>query len=207
MKTTRKAELTRQHILDTGRKLVLRKGFIGVGLKEILDACNVPKGSFYHYFPSKEQFGCELLQQYVSDYQQRLELLLAPDAGSGRERLMRYWTAWIDDPLLGGWAEQCLVVKLAAEIADLSEDMRLILCDGVTQLVARIAAAVADGQRDGSLRSAQAAQATAQMLYQLWLGSALLSKLNQDPAPLRQALATTELLLDPTGSVADPRSP
>ncbi|ATA25098.1 TetR family transcriptional regulator [Brenneria goodwinii] len=202
MNKTHKAELTRQHILDTGRNLVLSKGFIGVGLKEILDTCEVPKGSFYHYFSSKEQFGCVLLEQYVSDYQRRLDVLFAPGAGSGRERLMRYWTAWIDDPELGGWAEQCLVVKLAAEIADLSEDMRQILCDGVTRLVSRIGETVADGQRDGSLRLALTSEATAQTLYQLWLGAALLSKLNKDKAPLRQALATTELLLVPTGNSA-----
>ncbi len=201
---TRKAELTRRQILDTGRDLVLRKGFVGVGLKEILDACKVPKGSFYHYFPSKEAFGCVLLEQYVSDYGQRLDVLLAPASGSGFDRLMRYWRAWIDDPVLGGWAEHCLVVKLAAEVSDLSEDMRLILSEGVSQLVARIAATVAEGQHDGSLRLAQAPQAAAQNLYQLWLGAALLSKLSQDKAPLWQALAATELLLSPTHFVQAP---
>lgn len=199
---TNKAELTRQHILDTGRELVLRKGFVGVGLKEILDACQVPKGSFYHYFPSKEAFGCVLLEQYVADYEQRLDVLLAPGSGSGYERLMRYWSAWIDDPVLGGWAEHCLVVKLAAEVADLSEDMRHILNDGVAQLVARIAATLEEGQCDGSLRPALAPQATAQSLYQLWLGAALLAKLGQDKAPLRQALAATELLLIPSTPLA-----
>jgi AcrR family transcriptional regulator len=54
---SKKAEATRQHILDTGYQLVLHKGFAGLGLLEILKACNVPKGSFYHYFSSKEAFG------------------------------------------------------------------------------------------------------------------------------------------------------
>ncbi|MCD7098840.1 TetR/AcrR family transcriptional regulator [Stenotrophomonas sp. MMGLT7] len=197
MVRTSKAELTRQYILDSGRELVLHKGFVGVGLKEILDTCKVPKGSFYHYFPSKEAFGCVLLEQYVGDYGQRLDALFAPGTGSGRERLMRYWSAWIDDPVLGGWAEHCLVVKLAAEVADLSGDMRRILHDGVAQLVDRIAAMVAEGQRDGSLPPSLAPQATAQTLYQLWLGAALLAKLGQDKAPLQQALAATDLLLAP----------
>ncbi|MDX5628717.1 MULTISPECIES: TetR/AcrR family transcriptional regulator [unclassified Brenneria] len=203
MNTTDKGELTRRHILDTGRNLVLHKGFVGVGLKEILDASGVPKGSFYHYFSSKENFGCVLLEQYVDDYQQRLDTLLRAEDGSGRERLMRYWKAWIDDPVLGGWAEHCLVVKLAAEVADLSENMRLILCEGVVQLVSRIAETVADGQRDGSLPAALQAQSLAQTLYQLWLGAALLSKLARDKAPLHQALATTEHLLSPLGTQAD----
>lgn len=196
MSLTKKAEATRQHILDTGHALVLRKGFVGVGLQEILAACGVPKGSFYHYFPSKEAFGCALLQQYVDDYRQRLESLLAAGNGGGRERLMRYWNAWIDDPARGGWAEDCLVVKLAAEVADLSDDMRRVLDAGVAGLLARIAVVVEDGRADGSLPPAGApAASVAQVLYQMWLGAALLAKLGQDKAPLRQALAATETLL------------
>lgn len=203
MNTTGKGELTRRHILDIGRNLVLHKGFIGVGLKEILDASGVPKGSFYHYFSSKENFGCVLLEQYVGDYQQRLDVLLHVENGNGRERLMRYWKAWIDDPVLGGWAEHCLVVKLAAEVADLSENMRQILCEGVAQLVSRIAETVADGQRDGSLPATLQAQSLAQTLYQLWLGAALLFKLTHDKASLFQALAATEHLLSPQETLAD----
>ena len=47
----------RQHILDVAHPLLLRKGFTGVGLAEVLAAAKVPKGSFYHYFGSKEVFG------------------------------------------------------------------------------------------------------------------------------------------------------
>jgi TetR/AcrR family transcriptional repressor of nem operon len=36
MKRSIKSEATRQHILDTSFELVLRKGFVGVGLQEIL---------------------------------------------------------------------------------------------------------------------------------------------------------------------------
>jgi len=197
MPKTQKAEQTRQHILDTGRELVLRKGFVGVGLKEVLDTCQVPKGSFYHYFSSKEQFGCALLAQYVSDYAQHLEQLMAPGTGSGRQRLMRYWMAWIGDETHCGMAEQCLVVKLAAEVSDLSEEMRMILSDGVAALLVRIAVVVADGQRDGSLPAGLVAHDIAQSLYQMWLGAALMAKLNQDKAPLLQAKACTEILLAP----------
>ena len=46
---------------------------------------------------------------------------------------MRYWDAWARDPAdpAQGWAEECLVVKLAAEVSDLSEDMRRVLDQGV----------------------------------------------------------------------------
>lgn len=57
----------------------------------------MPKGSFYHYFSSKEAFGCALLQQYVESYGHKLNDLLG-ETGNGRERLMRYWDAWISAP-------------------------------------------------------------------------------------------------------------
>ena len=195
MTLTKKAEATRQHILDTGQQLVLRKGFVGVGLLEILKACGVPKGSFYHYFPSKEAFGCALLQQYVAQYGQRLNALLAADGSSGRERLMRYWQAWLTEAGEDGWAEDCLVVKLAAEVADLSEDMRQVLDAGVAALVARLAALIREGRADGSLPAGAEPLALAQVLYQMWLGAALLAKLGRDKTPLHQALAATGALL------------
>ena len=195
MTLTAKAEATRQHILDTGHALVLRKGFTGVGLQEILTASAVPKGSFYHYFPSKEAFGCALLESYVSGYRERLDAMLAPDTGTGQQRLMRYWQAWIADPERGGWAEDCLVVKLAAEVADLSEDMRRVLNDGVAALVGRIAATVQQARDDGSLPPGPEPQALAQVLYQMWLGAALLAKLGRDKTPMHQALAATGQLL------------
>ncbi|MDW1502064.1 TetR/AcrR family transcriptional regulator, partial [Vibrio sp. YT-19(2023)] len=48
---------TRQHILDVGYELIVTRGFTSVGLSELLKTAEVPKGSFYHYFKSKEQFG------------------------------------------------------------------------------------------------------------------------------------------------------
>jgi len=61
---------TRQQILDTAKGIILGKGFAAVGLNEILSTAGVPKGSFYHYFKSKEQFGDALLEDYFDGYLQ-----------------------------------------------------------------------------------------------------------------------------------------
>ena len=59
---------TRQHLLDIGYQIMVIKGFSGVGLNEILKTANVPKGSFYHYFKSKEQYAQCLLEDYFHAY-------------------------------------------------------------------------------------------------------------------------------------------
>lgn len=199
MTETKPQRHVKQEILNAGHRLILHKGFSAVGLQQILTACGVPKGSFYHYFASKEAFGCALLEQYVRDYEQRLTQLFSRNE-DGKTRLLHYWRNWIDAPGTGGWAENCLVVKLAAEIADLSEEMRTLLSAGVAQLVSRIARVIDDGRNDGSLPTDIAADALAHMLYQMWLGAALMAKLDKDSRPLQHALTMTEHLLADTSS-------
>ena len=56
--------VTKETIIETGIDVLLRKGYNEAGLKEILDSAGVPKGSFYHFFPSKEAFGIAVLDAY-----------------------------------------------------------------------------------------------------------------------------------------------
>lgn len=196
---------TKDHILDCGERLIANKGFVGVGLAEILTSANVPKGSFYHYFSSKERFGEALLRRYLDDYLQRLDLLLMTEGSSARSRLMAYWKHWnvtqcgIAD---GDCAEvqtgsKCLIVKLSAEVADISEAMRLALRDGTDRVVQRIAVCIDHGRADGSVSAALEPHDTALTLYELWLGASLLAKLRRDGSAFEHALRSTELLLGP----------
>lgn len=193
-----KSEDKRNLILESSFDLVLHKGFVGVGLQEILKNCNVPKGSFYHYFESKEAFGCALLEAYITDYQQRLEQLWSNNH-SAQDKILNYFDVWIyDEKIQCGWAETCLIVKLAAEVSDLSEDMRLILDAGTKRLVAKIAHLLEQGTQEGSIHTQAKASDVAQVIYQMWLGAALLSKLQKDKAPLYQAIQATKFMLNRT---------
>lgn len=186
---------TRQHILDTGHHIMAGKGFSSVGLSEILQTAGVPKGSFYHYFKSKEQFGQSLLQNYFEHYLAELEERLSAPGQSARDRLMAYWSSWRDgyqDPYS---TQQCLVVKLSAEVADLSESMRITLRDGTDRIIQSLAECIAAGLEDGSLGPMEP-EPVARTLYELWLGASLLTKLHRTNEPLQQVLQMTEVLLD-----------
>lgn len=185
---------TRQHILETGQRIIVGKGFASVGLNEILKTAGVPKGSFYHYFESKEQYGQALLQDYFDHYLADIDALFASEASTGHERLMRYWQRWMNKQLDTCAEQKCLVVKLGGEVADLSDTMRVTLRDGTAQIIQRIARVIEAGVADGSIPTL-APQATAQTLYQLWLGASLLGKLHRDSAALENAMAFTARLL------------
>ncbi|MEX5748447.1 TetR/AcrR family transcriptional regulator [Massilia sp. X63] len=185
----------RQHILVTGRDIVMAKGYSGVGLNEILSAAGVPKGSFYHYFKSKELFGKAMLEDYVDGYLAELDALLGAD-GSGLVRLMRYWDSWLalNDHACAG--SKCLVVKLSGEVADMSEAMREVLLQGTNRIVQRLADCIADGVADGSVRAGTVPQQAALALYGMWLGAALLTKLRREPSALENALQATRAMLE-----------
>lgn len=198
----------KDHILDCGERLIASKGFVGVGLAEILSVAGVPKGSFYHYFSSKERFGEVLLTRYVNAYLARLDGLLKPDGTPARQRLMAYWSYWntsqcdISDTGCNSDSagSKCLIVKLSAEVADISEAMRQILREGTDQVVQRIAQCLEDARADGSVPQSVVAESTALTLYELWLGASLLAKLRRDSSPFVHAMASTEQWL---GSPAD----
>lgn len=196
----------KNHILDCGERLIARKGFVGVGLAEILSTAGVPKGSFYHYFKSKERFGEELLERYMEQYLARLDALLKSGDQSARARLMRYWALWnatqceiandADCESVAG--NKCLIVKLSAEVADISDAMRLTLRDGTDRVVQRIAQCLEDARGDGSVPPTLEAEATALTLYEMWLGASLLAKLRRNGSPFEHALRSTALILGPT---------
>jgi TetR/AcrR family transcriptional repressor of nem operon len=194
----------KDHILDCGEHLIANKGFVGVGLAEILTVAGVPKGSFYHYFSSKERFGEVLLTRYVDGYLDRLDGLFKPDGRTtARQRLMAYWSYWNMsqcDSAKGACKpsetnSKCLIVKLSAEVADISEAMRLTLRDGTDRVVRRIALCLQDAIADGSVSSSLNAESTALTLYELWLGASLLAKLRRDASAFEHALLSTEQLL------------
>ncbi|WP_205341515.1 TetR/AcrR family transcriptional regulator [Denitrificimonas caeni] len=185
---------TRQQLLDTGHRMMVVKGFTGVGLNEILQAAGVPKGSFYHYFKSKEQYGQSLLEEYFQSYLADMDQRFSAADVNAREQLMGYWQKWLQSYCEPCDEQTCLAVKLSAEVADLSEAMRLTLRDGTDQVIARLISCIEQGQREGSLPTSNAQQ-TATALYQLWLGASLLSKLHRNNHPLESAMITTEALL------------
>ncbi|MEM5474289.1 TetR family transcriptional regulator C-terminal domain-containing protein [Hoeflea sp. AS60] len=189
MTAPKKSELTRSRILTEGRALVLANGFGGVGLTELLAASGVPKGSFYYYFASKEAFGSAMLTDYVEDYLAALDAIIARPQPAA-ERMNTFFNAALKSDA-GSMADRCLVVKLAAEIADLSEDMRQILDQGVTAVCERLAQLLREGVEDGSVIAQNDPDTAAALLYSQWLGAAIIAKLSRRPEPLEQALADT----------------
>lgn len=185
----------RQSILANGQRIMAGKGFSAVGINEILTAAGVPKGSFYHYFGSKDAFGEALLENYFEAYLAELDATLGAPGLTMAQRLMNYWTYWQDNQLFYECQGRCLAVKLGAEVADLSEAMRLALQRGTSGIIGRLAGAIQAGVKEGSLSVEGTPQDAAQSLYQLWLGASVMVKIVRNPQPFETAMTATRQML------------
>jgi TetR/AcrR family transcriptional repressor of nem operon len=182
----------RQHIIDKAKPIILGKGFSAVGLNELLNSAEVPKGSFYHYFKSKEYFGEALIDSYFGDYLVRLEVLLNAEGMNGAERMMSYWQRWLVTQCGDDAETKCMVVKLGGEVSDLSEPMRLALQRGTNQIISRLADGITEGIADGSLPNDLVAADTALVLYNQWLGATVMTKIWRDQSALESSMCNTE---------------
>ncbi|EHK56589.1 TetR/AcrR family transcriptional regulator [Allomesorhizobium alhagi] len=185
----------RQGILDTGQRIMAGKGFSAVGLNEILTAAGVPKGSFYHYFGSKDAFGEALLERYFEDYLADLDETLRQPGLTMAQRLMNYWRQWQETQSFLDCQGRCLAVKLGAEVADLSEAMRLALKRGTSEITNRLERAIEAGAAEGSLSIDDDPDRVAQSLYQLWLGASVMVKIVRSTQPFETAMTTTRQIL------------
>lgn len=186
---------TRQQILDTAKDIILGKGFSAAGLNEILSAAGVPKGSFYHYFKSKEQFGDALLENYFDDYLQMLEHLLKDDGSSNSSRLLKFFQTWLDTQSSDATTDKCLIVKLSAEVTDLSEAMRITLKNGTDSVIARLTNCVQEGIRKGEFPANLDANTVTAEIYYMWVGATLLTKVGRTRAALECAMNATKTRL------------
>jgi TetR/AcrR family transcriptional repressor of nem operon len=185
----------RESILANGQRIMAGKGFSAVGINEILTASGVPKGSFYHYFGSKDAFGEALLESYFEAYLADLDATLSTPGLTMAQRLVNYWQNWQDTQSFLDCQGKCLAVKLGAEVADLSEAMRLALKRGTAGIVDRLARAIEAGVAEGTMSVDGTPDAAAQSLYQLWLGASVMVKIVRDTQPFATAMTTTRQIL------------
>ncbi|MHA6311146.1 MULTISPECIES: TetR/AcrR family transcriptional regulator [Pantoea] len=192
MNKTQPRNETREHLLRIGEQLCLQRGFTGMGLSELLTLAEVPKGSFYYYFRSKETFGVALLERYFARFLQDVELQLNQPDGTPRERLLNHFRAAEQLFTQQGHIVGCLGVKVSAEVCDLSEPMRDALQQGAAKITALYAETLSAAAQQESLALPHPPAQMAELLSLLWLGASLQSKISREPQPLRLALRTIE---------------
>ncbi|QDV35720.1 TetR/AcrR family transcriptional regulator [Tautonia plasticadhaerens] len=178
-------EKTREALLEVGRRVFLEKGYSGAGLDAVLKAAGVPKGSFYYYFGSKEDFGLAVVDSFVEESDRALEAALEDRAIEPLVRLRRYFEAAAERFEGDRCRSGCLVGKLSQELAEQSETFRRRLSEAFDAWTVRVASCLEEARGLGELPAELDARALAELLTDGWQGSLLRAKTLQSPRPLR----------------------
>jgi TetR/AcrR family transcriptional repressor of nem operon len=188
-----KQKIKRDKLLDQGVGLLLEKGYHAIGLKELLASVQIPKGSFYTYFDSKEHFAAEAINHYIEPFIQRLTMLLQNPDTDGLQVLRLYYSELIDEVSNNNFKGGCLLGNLMGEIGDTSPACRLALHEAVERYSELQKSALARGQQQGTVRKDKSAKSMADLLLNSWQGALLRMKIEQSTQPLQ---ACCQNLLD-----------
>ena len=175
---------TRERLLRAGVEALTEKGFSATGIDEILRRVGVPKGSFYHYFESKEAFGAELIDRYGRYFAHKLERHFTNESLSPLGRLR----AFIADAQRGmarfDYRRGCLIGNLGQEMGALPEAYRRQLNDVFADWQARVARCLSEAQAAGEISALADCGRLAAFFWIGWEGAVLRAKLERNPAAL-----------------------
>jgi TetR/AcrR family transcriptional regulator, transcriptional repressor for nem operon len=176
---------TRADLLRSGMEILTEKGFSAAGIDEILRRVGVPKGSFYHYFGSKEAFGSELIQQYSNFFKHKLDTFLSDDTLSPIDRLQ----AFVNDAMAGmarhNFKRGCLVGNLGQEMGALPESFRDQLKAVFDDWQQKVERCLEAAKKAGQVSARTNCQQAAYLFWVGWEGAVLRAKLERNPAALK----------------------
>ncbi|CAA9890648.1 TetR family transcriptional regulator [Candidatus Methylobacter favarea] len=181
-----KKQINRENLLTQGVILLMQQGYHGTGLKEILDAVQIPKGSFYNYFGSKENFGAEVIQHYINPFIQQLTCYLQNPDTDALTALQLYFNGLIIELEKAGFKGGCLLGNLMGELGGSSDLCQKSLQSALCRYRDLIKSGLAKAQQEGTIRSDKSAEDMADLLVNAWQGALLRMKIENSSAPLKQ---------------------
>ena len=176
---------TKTHILEMGAQIVHQKGFNATGIQEVLNAAAVPKGSFYFYFKSKEEFGLQLID-YFSDFLfSKMDELLKADNVAPLNKLWNYFEWFLVYFEQNNFTGGCPIGNLAQEMGDLNDSFREKLKPVFDKMKANIAQCLEEAQQKGDMSLALDIFNLSDFIVSSWQGALLQMKVMKNTAPVR----------------------
>jgi TetR/AcrR family transcriptional repressor of nem operon len=179
---------TRDHLIEVGLELMRKHGYGATGLQEILHAAGVPKGSFYHYFRSKEEFTAAVIERYFTLAAKHGQKVLDNTRQAPLKRLRRYFEELIQMAGQSAPIPGCLLGSLSLEVAEASPLLQSCLSFSFAQWQAAVASVLREAVEKGELPKSTKPDLLAGFVLNSWEGALLRSQADKTDAPLKDFL-------------------
>jgi len=178
-------QTTRENLIEVGLQLIRSSGYTATGINQVLEAAEVPKGSFYHHFGTKDEFVMEVIRRYAAGEQERLEKLLNGPELSPLKKLRRYFKDLIATyGRRGGPIAGCLLGNLSLEISGQNAEIRNLLRQAFDGWQSAIAKTIREAMEKRELPKTTKADDMAALLVNGWEGAQVRAKAEQSDMPL-----------------------
>ncbi|GJL75782.1 MAG TPA: TetR family transcriptional regulator C-terminal domain-containing protein [Nitrosomonas sp.] len=186
MRRLTKKDYNKENILNQGVTMLMAQGYHGTGLQEILNAVNIPKGSFYNYFGSKENFGAEVIQHYIDPFLKQLNAHLQHAETDALSAIQHYFDELIAELEQNSFKGGCLLGNLMGEIGDTSDACQQSLQSAVNRYRDLLQSGLEKAQQQGTIRTDKSATEMADLLINTWQGALLRTKIEKSSKPVQQ---------------------
>ncbi|MFT6906079.1 MAG: TetR/AcrR family transcriptional repressor of nem operon [Oleiphilaceae bacterium] len=194
----KKSELTRSSLIEEGIQQLSKHGYHGTGIKQVLDAVKVPKGSFYNYFGSKEAYVAEIIAEYNHQALTMFDEFINQSELPALEQLKTIYEFMLNKFADNSCQKGCLVGSIAAEIGNTFELCQQAMQASVQDWLLRLESLVSKGQTEGTIRSDIPSNDLAELIWSAWEGSLLKMKMDGDiQSPKKIIYLTLNTLLKP----------
>jgi TetR/AcrR family transcriptional repressor of nem operon len=190
---------TRQALIDAGTDIILEKGFNNTGIEQILKAVGVPKGSFYYYFKSKDDFGLSIIEFHAELLKKGLDKIFNDSSVPSLDRMRQYFEYGRCSIEKNECRKGCLFGNLGQEMADQNETFRIRLAEVFTQWCSTISACIQEAQKQKTISSRMNPDRLAEYLMFSWEGAIMRCKITKSLQPVDTYLhfVFEELLKNP----------
>ena len=154
MSKTLKRDLKTDFLLDKGIELLWSRGYNATSVNDIVKAAKIPKGSFYFYFDSKEDFTVKALEKYFDEQFPPLLAVLQDMSVSPKQRVLNFYefrTKMLMEEM--HCKQGCMGCNMANEMAEHSEAIRNIIAAKGEMIKTYISDAIAAAQESGELKN------------------------------------------------------
>ncbi len=179
---------TKSLLLDHGVRLMLERGYHNTGIHDILAAASVPKGSFYHYFKNKEDFGLQVVGRYADDGYAEIDRVLGDKRQPPMRRLRRLFEEFRADYERRFCRDGCLLGNLGQEMADVNDRFSDRISSHFDRWTARIALCMDEAVLTGDLSADADTTMLAGTMLDAYEGALLRMKVVKGIAPVQAFL-------------------
>lgn len=178
-------ELKKSEIIRKGLEVMFLNGYFGTGVKQITDAAGIPKGSFYNYFDSKEDFAIEALKYYVAESCSQAHMILSDTSLKPLARLRKAFSLKIDE-YSHKWKYSLgdFVGNLSQEMGDINEKISKELDKQFGYMKEPLATCLREAQNQGELDAAHDTEQLAEFIINSWNGTLIRMKASRNSEPL-----------------------